>query len=239
MTNETLVKFFRDRLDFVEDQIQRACAKSNRNRDDVLLVSVTKYVDPDVAAHLFDAGATDLGESRPQELWRKYAILPEDVRWHMVGHLQTNKVDKTLPMVKLIHSGDRFKLLRALEKEADKQASSIDVLLEVNASREEAKHGFAPEELDGVIAEIADLQRVRVRGLMTMAAYDDNPENSRKTFAELRELRDRLRNSVPSPHTLEHLSMGMSNDFRVAIEEGATIIRVGSILFDGMPGGTM
>ncbi|MGF1578139.1 MAG: YggS family pyridoxal phosphate-dependent enzyme [Gemmataceae bacterium] len=234
----SLVDFFSDRLKFLEDQIQDACVRSGRNREDVQLVAVTKYVEPQVAAQLHAAGATDLGESRPQELWRKTKAVPHTARWHMIGHLQTNKIDKTLPLVDLIHSGDRLKLLRTLDKEASKQDTSVDVLLEVNVSREEAKHGFAPEELEDVAAKLSSLERVRVRGMMTMAAYDEDPENCRPTFVELRELRDRLQNQMPTPHTLEHLSMGMSNDFVVAIEEGATMIRVGSVLYEGMPGKT-
>src|SRR5262249_3384280 len=160
-----------------------------------------------------------LGESRPQALWAKAASLPS-VRWHLVGHLQRNKVERTLPLVKLIHSVDSLRLLDAIESEAERLNRVVDVLAEVNVSGETAKGGFAPSELPGVAERSAQLQHVRVRGLMTMAPLSDEPERARPTFAELRQLRDGLRYEFPSPHRLEHLSMGMTGDFEVAIEEG-------------------
>ena len=226
-----------DRLAAVEDRLARACRRSGRARGDVTLVAVTKTIDVEVAALLPSLGVRDLGESRPQELWRKAVALPADVRWHLIGHLQRNKVERTVPLVRMIHSADSLRLLSALDQEAGRQGRALDVLLEVNASREVNKHGFAPEEVPALAEEINKLHNVRVRGLMTMAAYDEDPEKSRPTFALVRQLRDRLRGEVAPAHLLDHLSMGMSNDFEVAVEEGATLVRLGTVLFEGLSGG--
>jgi len=225
-----------DRLARLEERIQGACARAGRRRDSVTLVAVTKTVGPTVATVLTELGVLDLGESRPQELWKKHKFLPPAVRWHLVGHLQRNKVDRTLPLVHMIHSVDSARLLEALEQEAQRQGLRLDVLLEVNASREANKHGFAPEEVPELTPQIAGLKWLRVRGLMTMASLAASPEDCRPTFAELRRLRDRMKAESRGGHTFEHLSMGMSNDFEVAIEEGATLIRVGSTILEGLPG---
>jgi pyridoxal phosphate enzyme (YggS family) len=153
----------------------------------------------------------------------------------MVGHVQRNKVERTLPLVRMIHSVDSVRLLQALEQEAVKQARVVEVLLEVNASREASKHGFATAELSGLAPQIGLLKQVRVRGLMTMAAPEDEPERCRPTFVELRQLRDKLAKELAPPHELTHLSMGMSNDFEIAVEEGATLVRLGTVLFEGLP----
>jgi pyridoxal phosphate enzyme (YggS family) len=225
------------RLKQVEDRLQAACRRAGRARQEVTLVAVTKTVSPAVAECLHQLGVTDLGESRPQELWHKAVLLPSSVRWHLVGHLQRNKIERTLPLVHAIHSVDSIRLLEALEHEAAAQARTLPVLLEVNASGEVAKHGLAPGELPETIARLDQLRFVQVRGLMTMAALDDDPERCRPTFVTLRRLRDDLAARLPLPHRLEHLSMGMSNDFEIAVEEGATMVRLGTILFEGLSEG--
>ncbi len=235
VTNPRLQALLSDRLHAVEERLQAACRQSGRSRNEVTLVAVTKSTTPEVAALLADCGVGNLGESRPQELWRKAAFLPKTVRWHLVGHLQRNKIEPTLPLVTMIHSVDSLRLLEALEKEAGKRGQPVDVLLEVNTSREATKHGFALEEVPNLVGKIVPLQNVRVRGLMTMAALEENPQRCRPTFSTLSELRDRLRNSLGPSHSLDHLSMGMSNDFEVAVEEGATLVRLGTILFKGLP----
>ena len=218
------------RLDAVMQRIDAARIDAWGIRSEVTLVAVTKTVSAEVAACLPSLGILDLGENRPQELWHKAAVLPSETRWHLIGHLQRNKVERTLPLTHLIHSVDSMRLLDALEQ----QGCNVAVLLEVNASGEASKHGFAPHELLSLAARIGVLQHVRVKGLMTMAALQD-PEACRPTFRYLRGLRDRLRdNSMLAAHSLEHLSMGMSNDFEVAIEEGATMVRLGSVLFEGL-----
>jgi PLP dependent protein len=220
-----------DRLAAVEGRLRAACRRAGRDRGEVTLVAVTKTVSAEVAALLPGLGVADLGESRPQGLWRKAAALPASVRWHLIGHLQRNKVERTLPLTHLIHSVDSLRLLSAIEDEAIRQGRTVDVLLQVNASREASKHGFAPEEVPALAPRIAALRQIRVQGLMTMAAFEDEPERCRPTFAALRELRDRLRGELGASHPLPHLSMGMSNDFEVAVEEGATLVRLGSVLF--------
>jgi pyridoxal phosphate enzyme (YggS family) len=223
------------RLAAVGERIAAACRRAGRAPEEVTLVAVTKTVPPEVAALLPELGVLDLGENRPQELWRKAAALPAAVRWHLIGHLQRNKVERTLPLVYRVHSADSVRLLRAIDDDLAKRNAALDVLLEVNASGEASKHGFAPAEVPGLAPELAALRNVRVAGLMTMAAYEEDAERCRPTFAVLRHLRDALRRSVEPRHTLEHLSMGMSNDFEVAIEEGATLVRLGSVLFEGLP----
>ncbi len=222
-----------NRLAEVESRLEAACRRAGRKRSEVTLVAVTKTVSVEVAARLPELGVHHLGESRPQELWRKASALPM-VHWHQIGHLQRNKIDKTLPLVHLIHSVDSLRLLQALEEEAGRQQRPVDVLLEVNAGREEQKHGFTPDDIDGLIPRIEGLQKVRIHGLMTMAALAADPERCRPTFAALRQLRDRLAGLMPPPHSLACLSMGMSNDFDVAVEEGATHVRLGTILFAGL-----
>jgi pyridoxal phosphate enzyme (YggS family) len=219
------------RLARVEERIGAACVRAGRLRSDVTLLAVTKTVSVEAAALLPELGVVDLGENRPQELWRKAALLPATVRWHLVGHLQRNKIERTLPLICLLHSADSLRLLAALDEEGAKQGRLVNVLLEVNASREGSKHGFTPEEIPGMASQIAALEHVCVRGMMTMAAFDEDPERCRPTFALTRRLRDRLGKALPEPHRLDHLSMGMSNDFEVAIEEGATLVRIGTALF--------
>jgi len=225
-----------DRLRAVRGRIAAASARARRSPGAVTLVAVTKSVPIAVAAVVCDLGVKDLGESRPQELWRKAAALP-GASWHLIGHLQRNKVERTLPLVRMIHSIDSVRLLSAVDKDAGRQGHVLDVLLEVNASREVNKHGLTPEEVPALAAEIDQLHHVRVRGLMTLAAYDEDPERCRPTFALVRELCDRLRTQISPPHLLDHLSMGMSNDFEVAIEEGATLVRLGTVLFEGLEAG--
>jgi pyridoxal phosphate enzyme (YggS family) len=197
------------------------------------VVAVTKTISAELAALLPEVGILDLGENRPQELWRKSELLARAIRWHLIGHLQRNKIDRTLPLVEMIHSVDSVRLLQALEQEAGKQRRRIAILLEVNASGEASKHGFDSSEVCGLVPILNDLKQVQVRGLMTMAPLQE-PQACRPTFAALRQLRDQLGAKVAETHSMAHLSMGMSNDFEVAIEEGATFIRLGTVLFEGM-----
>jgi pyridoxal phosphate enzyme (YggS family) len=200
----------------------------------VTLVAVTKTTTPAIAALLVEMGVVDLGESRPQELWRKAAVLSETVHWHLIGHLQRNKITATLPLVHLIHSVDSVRLLTALHQEAAGRPQPVPVLLEVNASAEPSKHGFAVAELPDLVPEIGRLRHVQVQGLMTMAAWEDDPARCRPTFRTVRDLADRLRRTLSPPHDCRHLSMGMTNDFEIAVEEGATLVRIGTALFEGL-----
>ena len=195
----------------------------------VTLVAVTKYGrPPTVAALLPELGVLDLGESRPQELWHKAGRLPPAVRWHLVGHLQRNKIERTLPLVHLIHSVDSLRLLDALDAGGRTQGRPLDVLLEVNASREANKHGFAPEEVPGLAPRLGDA----ARRPGPRADDDGRPERRPRALpADVRRAAAAARPAAAAARrrrTLEHLSMGMSNDFEVAIEEGATLVRIGT-----------
>ena len=220
-----------ERLAAVRGRIADACRRAGRDSSEVTLVAVTKTTTPEVAAIAHELGALDLGESRPQELWKKAAAVPA-ARWHLIGHLQRNKIDRTVPLVALVHSVDSERVLEALAAFGAKRGTPVPVLLEVNCSREAAKGGFSPEALPAVAERVASLPGVAVRGLMTMAAYSDDPQEARPTFAELRRLRDDLR--ARTGLELPELSMGMSGDFEVAVEEGATLVRVGTTLFEGL-----
>jgi len=232
MSDSALRRQLQDRLLAVEERLTAACHRCGRARPDVTLVAVTKTISPQLAALLPDVGVIDLGESRPQELWRKAAVL-SSVRWHMIGHLQSNKIERTLPLTHLIHGVDSVRLLHALDAEAGRQQRTIAVLLQFNTSDEASKHGFAVADVDELADVIPTLTHVHVRGLMTMAAFQE-AEACRPCFSLLRQVRDRLRSRLAEPHILEHLSMGMTNDFEIAVEEGATLVRLGTILFDGL-----
>ncbi|MBI1913506.1 MAG: YggS family pyridoxal phosphate-dependent enzyme [Planctomycetes bacterium] len=234
MDESRLRGVLRNNIDTIEERIRAACARAGRSRSDVTLVAVTKSAPDEAVCLLPELGLNHLGENRPQQLWRKAALLPSTVHWHLIGHLQRNKIEQTLPLVELIHSGDRLSLLDSLEVAAQKQGQRIDVLVEVNTSGEASKNGFAPAEVPGLSDVFNSLLFVRLGGLMTMAALVEDAEKCRPSFALLRDLRDRLTRTLTDQHVLHHLSMGMSNDFEVAIEEGATLVRIGTALFAGL-----
>ncbi len=220
-----------DRLARVRGRIADAARRAGRDPAGVTLVAVTKTVSPEIAGIAAELGGLDLGENRPQELWKKAAAVPA-ARWHLIGHLQRNKIDRTVPLATLIHSVDSIRLLEALAAFGAKRGTPVPLLLEVNCSRESAKGGYSPEELPALGERLPSLPGVSVQGLMTMAAYSDDPEAARPAFAELRRLRDALRTRTGLE--LPHLSMGMSGDFEVAVEEGATLVRIGTTLFEGL-----
>ncbi len=207
MPDASPIAILAERLAAVEERLRAACGRAGRKRADVTLVAVTKTVSPEIAALLHGLGVPDLAENRPQELWHKAAELPASVRWHLIGHLQRNKVERTLPLVCLIHSVDSIRLLQAIDAEAGRRGSLIDVLLEVNASGETNKHGFAPTDVPTLAPQLTSLRHVHVRGLMAMAAYEEDPQKTRPTFVGLRTLRDRLQAEVGAAHTLSQLSM--------------------------------
>jgi hypothetical protein len=230
----SLEKRIAENLQAVRQRIANAAARAGRNADDVALVGVTKYVGTEEIRALVAAGCHTLGESRPQQLWEKAEALHElPIHWHMIGHLQRNKVRRTLPRVDMIQSADSRRLLDALAEEAARLERTVPVLLEVNTSGDETKSGLEPEEVEPLLGELPGKPHLEVRGLMCMASFTGGLEAARRDFAALRELRDRLRPNCPEGVRLDELSMGMSGDYEVAIEEGATIVRVGSALFEG------
>jgi pyridoxal phosphate enzyme (YggS family) len=234
MSSKTIKKLLQERIHAVEERIAAACRRANRVRSEVTLVAVTKTVGTEVAALLPELGINEMGESRPQELWKKTALLPKSVRWHLVGHLQRNKIERTLSLAVLFHSVDSLRLLEALDLEAGKQQLRPRILLEINASHEEAKQGFELQEAPKLAEALSNFPHLDIAGLMTMAALSADPETARPTFRALRQLRDTLRTTIGQPGALPELSMGMTHDFEVAIEEGATLVRIGTALFEGL-----
>jgi len=222
----------RKNLERVRERIAQSAEKAGRDPCEITLVGVTKYVDATAAAELVAAGCHDLGESRPQQLAEKVAVdelAATKVRWHLIGHLQRNKVGRTLPLVTLIHSVDSLRLLQAIHNR--RLSTTPQILLEVNCSGDREKHGLQPEEVEPLLAMSADLPGLQIRGLMTMAAREGGEAVAARNFAALRTLRDRLQNVAPASVELKELSMGMSGDFEIAIREGATIVRIGSALW--------
>ena len=205
----------------VRGRIAAAAARSGRPTANVQLVAVTKYVGLDEIRALVAAGCTDLGESRPQQLWDRAAELRDlPLRWHIIGHIQRNKVERTLPLVAMIHSLDSLRLAEAIDAAAGKTDRKVPVLLEVNISRESAKHGFAPEEIEPLLPQLTGLKHIDIRGLMCMAGLEGRSDEARRDFAALRTLRDRLQAGCPAGVRLNELSMGMSGDYEIAVEEG-------------------
>jgi pyridoxal phosphate enzyme (YggS family) len=217
------------RYEAIRRQVADAADCVGRNPDEVVIVGVTKTHGIDVIRHACEAGIEDFGENRVQEFLGKYGLFPT-ARWHFIGSLQTNKVKDVVGRAWLIHSVDSVKLLAEIDKRATAAGVVQPVLLEVNVSGEEAKHGFEPADVREALVEASHMPGVAVKGLMTMAPFG-RPEDSRWVFRELRELRDSLREMPLNGVELHELSMGMSNDFRVAVEEGATIVRVGNAIF--------
>jgi len=196
-----------------------------------MLVAVTKTVSPRVAGLMPELGVFDLGESRPQELWRKAEALRDiPIRWHMIGHFQRNKVERSLPLVHLIHSVDSERLLEEIESRARKLNLEPQLLLQINASQEDQKHGLEVDELEALLPRLETMS-VKIVGIMGMAALSPDPELARPAFRALKGL---IEDHRQKHHSLTRLSMGMSGDFEVAIEEGATLVRVGSTLFEGL-----
>jgi pyridoxal phosphate enzyme (YggS family) len=225
----------RDNLLSVHERIAVAARRAGRRPESVSLVAVTKKWPVELIRPLVEAGARDLGENYPQELWRKAEALadaPGPIRWHLIGHLQGNKARRTLPLVCTIHAVDSLKLLRTLDELAAEFPDPPVVCLQVNTSGEEAKHGWSNDTILADAEHFAACQRIRVVGLMTMAAWGTDAESARPSFIRLRAVRDAL--ASRSGLALPELSMGMSNDFETAVEEGATLVRVGSALLEGV-----
>lgn len=215
----------------VEERIEGACRRAGRRREDVTLICVTKTMPVIDLREAYDAGQRDFGENRVQEINEKFPQLPGDVRWHMIGHLQRNKVKYLMDKAVMIHSVDSASLAKEISKEAVKAGRVMDILLEVNAAEEESKFGLGCGDVLSLVRGIAPLPGIRIRGLMTVAPYTEDPETNRVFFSKLRELAvDIDRQSIDNV-SMDFLSMGMTGDFEVAIEEGATHIRVGTAIF--------
>ena len=221
----------KENLEAVEEKIPAACRRAGRDREEVTLISVSKTKPVEMLREAYDLGVRVFGENKVQEIRDKYEALPKDIEWHMIGHLQTNKVKYIVDKVKLIHSVDSLKLAETIEKEAAKHDRIVDVLLEVNVAEESSKFGLKTEEVIPLFPKIAQLSHLRVRGLMTIAPFVDNPENNRSIFADLHKLYVDIKEKNIDNGTVSILSMGMTNDYEVAIEEGATMVRIGTGIF--------
>lgn len=214
----------------IRDTIQRACARSGRSSDEVNVIAVTKYVSQETTKAALNAGIVHIGESRAQDAVPKWEALGEQGIWHFIGHLQTNKVGAILGKYQYVHSLDRLSLAKELEKRGKQEGIVTRCLIQVNISGEESKFGLTPNEVLPFLREIESYKYIELAGLMTMAPYVENPEETRWIFRALRELRDELQTYHFANAPLSHLSMGMSNDYEIAVEEGATFVRIGTSL---------
>lgn len=215
----------------VEEKIQAACKRAGRKREEITLIAVSKTKPVEMLQEAYNLGNRIFGENKVQEIVDKYDALPNDISWHMIGHLQRNKVKYIIDKVTLIHSVDSLRLAETIEKEAAKKGITADILIEVNAAREDTKFGVLPEKAEELVSDISSLPHIRIKGLMTIAPFVDNPEENRIYFQRLRNLAVDIGENKSDNVTMSVLSMGMTNDYEIAIEEGATMIRVGSGLF--------
>ncbi|MCR5100711.1 MAG: YggS family pyridoxal phosphate-dependent enzyme [Butyrivibrio sp.] len=220
-----------ENLKEVEKRIQKACERSGRDRSEVTLIAVSKTKPVSDVREAMRCGITVFGENKVQEIKDKTEEITEKLDWHMIGHLQTNKVKYLPGRVCMIHSVDNIKLAEEIEKQAAKHELVMDILCEVNVAEEDSKFGLKVENVPDFIRDIKDFEHINVRGLMTIAPYTDDPESNRKYFATLRKLMNDINDTGILKNRMDVLSMGMTGDYEVAIEEGATFIRVGTGIF--------
>ncbi|WP_103107661.1 YggS family pyridoxal phosphate-dependent enzyme [Brevibacillus reuszeri] len=228
MTNEQ--QAIKDRLQAIEERIQAACDRAGRKREEVKIIAVTKYIDAQAIGDLLDVGVMDIGENRVQDALPKHELHGDRGTWHFIGHLQTNKAKEVVGRFPYIHSLDRVSLAQELNKRGEALDTVVNCFLQVNISGEETKFGLSPNDVLAFLRETSNMKHIKIIGLMTMAPVVDNQEEARQVFRGLYEWKERI-NEWAFPHAhIEELSMGMSSDFEVAIEEGATYIRLGSVL---------
>lgn len=221
----------KENLAEVEERIRNACKKSGRSRDDVTLIAVSKTKPVSMIQEVMEEGIIDFGENKPQEMKEKYESLPKNLRWHMIGHLQRNKVKYVVPRACLIHSVDSLRLAEEISSQAVRDELTVPILIEVNVAEEDTKYGVTVPETEALIRQIAPLPGLAVRGLMTIAPFVENAEDNRPVFEKLRKLAVDIKSKSIDNVTMCELSMGMTGDYQVAIEEGATMVRVGTGIF--------
>ena len=221
----------RDHLNEVRENIQKACEKAGRSPQEVTLIAVSKTKPLFMLEEAYEAGARDFGENKVQEILEKHPKMPEDARFHMIGHLQRNKVKQVLPHAVLIHSVDSYRLAEQISQEAGKLGITAKILLEVNVAKEESKFGMMPEDVEEMAGQIAALPHLQIEGLMTIAPFVDDPEKNRPVFRKLYQLSVDIKKKNIDNVNMGVLSMGMTGDYQVAVEEGSTIIRVGTGIF--------
>ncbi len=215
----------------VEKHVCEACERAGRSRDEVTLIAVSKTKPVSMIEELLPGGTRDFGENKVQELMEKYEVLPKEIRWHLIGHLQRNKVKYIVDKAYLIHSVDSLRLAETISEEGVKKGVTVPVLIEVNVAGEESKFGVSLGETEELVRAIAKLPAIQVKGLMTIAPYVENPEDNRVHFSKLKQLSVDIRNKNIDNVSVDVLSMGMTGDYQVAIEEGATMVRVGTGIF--------
>ena len=221
----------KENLANVEKNIEQACKNAGRSRDEVTLIAVSKTKPGEMLQEIYDENIRDFGENKVQELCSKMEQLPSDIRWHMIGHLQRNKVKYIVGKVELIHSVDTYRLAEEINIQAKKQNVIVPILVEVNIAHEESKFGISAEDAILLVEEISKLENIRIKGLMTIAPYVENPEDNRLYFRKIKQLSVDITNKNIDNVFMEILSMGMTGDYMVAIEEGATMVRVGTGIF--------
>ena len=221
----------KEQLEEVRERVNAACLRAGRDPKSVTLIAVSKTKPAQAVQEAYEAGARDFGENKVQEILQKQPALPQDIRWHMIGHLQRNKVHQVIGKAVLIHAVDSLRLAEQIEQEAAKRNLDVDVLLEINVAKEESKYGFFLEDAEEAIRRISALPHVQIKGLMTIAPFVENPEENRGIFQKLYQFSVDINDKNIDNVTMGVLSMGMSGDFEVAIEEGATMVRVGSSIF--------
>ncbi len=221
----------RDHLNEVRENIQKACEKAGRSPQEVTLIAVSKTKPLFMLEEAYEAGARDFGENKVQEILEKHPKMPEDARFHMIGHLQRNKVKQVLPHAVLIHSVDSYRLAEQISQEAGKLGITAKILLEVNVAKEESKFGMMPEDVPEMVGQIAALPHLQIEGLMTIAPFVDDPEKNRPVFRKLYQLSVDIKKKNIDNVSMGVLSMGMTGDYQVAVEEGSTMIRVGTGIF--------
>lgn len=219
-----------NQIDEVELRVREACKRSGRSREDIEIIAVTKYVSLEMTERVLEHGCLHIGENRWQDAKEKWTALGSKGTWHFIGHLQSNKVKDVLNKFTFIHSLDRMSLAKELERKASALDIKVQCFVQVNVSGEPSKYGLAPDELFSFAEKMSNLPHLHIVGLMTMAPYEADHDKIRPIFRELRKLRDELNEKDILNYKVPHLSMGMSNDFEIAIEEGATWIRLGSVL---------
>ena len=221
----------KDNLKNVEERVQEACDRAGRKREEVTLIAVSKTKPIEMLQEIYDENIRDFGENKVQELCDKIEKMPKDIKWHMIGHLQRNKVKYIVGHTTLIHSVDSLHLAKEIEKQAEKKDVTVDILVEVNIAEEESKFGIHKEETYELVRQIAALPHVHICGLMTIAPYVENPEDNRMYFRGIRQLSVDIAEQNIDNVDMDVLSMGMTGDYMVAIEEGATMVRVGTGIF--------
>lgn len=221
----------KDNLAHVEENIKKACEKAGRDRSEVTLIAVSKTKPISMLQEIYDENIRHFGENKVQELCNKIEQMPKDIHWHMIGHLQRNKVKYIVGKVDLIHSVDTYRLAEEINIQAKKKNVIVPILVEVNIAEEESKFGISKEDAMLLVEEISHLENVRIKGLMTIAPYVENPEDNRQYFQKIKQLSVDITNKNIDNVAMEILSMGMTGDYMVAIEEGATMVRVGTGIF--------